>query len=46
MDCALGKKDARKVLLETSNSPYINKNTKKNTPIAAKPVVSFAVIPA
>ena len=29
LDCALGKKDARKVLLETSNSPYINKNTKR-----------------
>ena len=29
LDCSVGKKDARKVLLETSNSPYINKNTKR-----------------
>ena len=29
LDCSLGKKDARKNLLEACTSPYINKNTKR-----------------
>ena len=29
LDCSVGKKDARKVLLETLKSPYVNKNTKR-----------------
>ena len=29
LDCSLGKKDARKTILEVCNSPYINKNTKR-----------------
>ena len=29
LDCSVGKKDARKLLLETLRSPYVNKNTKR-----------------
>ena len=29
LDCSVGIKDARKVLLETLRSPYVNKNTKR-----------------
>ena len=29
LDCSVGKKDARKTILEVCNSPYINKNTKR-----------------
>ena len=29
LDCSVGQKDARKLLLETLRSPYVNKNTKR-----------------
>jgi hypothetical protein len=29
LDCSVGKKDARKILLEALNSPFVNSNTKK-----------------